>query len=59
MEHILDLFNVKLNTLFSAKLVETEDYKTIYQFLNESLRNQKKISIGTDLKQEYHEAKIK
>ena len=37
-------------------MVESEDSKTIYQFLNESLRNQKKISIGTDLKQEYREA---
>ena len=37
-------------------MVESEDYKTIYQFLNESLRNQKKISIGTDLKHEYQEA---
>lgn len=26
-----------------------------FQFLNESLRNQKKISIGTDLKHEYRE----
>ena len=37
-------------------MVESEDSKTIYQFLNESLRNQKKISIGTDLKHEYREA---
>ena len=37
-------------------MVESEDYKTIYQFLNESLRNQKKIFIGTDLKHEYQEA---
>ena len=52
----LALFDVKLNTLVSVKLVESEDSKTIYQFLNESLRNQKKISIGTDLKHEYREA---
>ncbi|WP_305515158.1 hypothetical protein [Methanobrevibacter sp. V14] len=52
----LALFDVKLNTLVSVKLVESEDSKTIYQFLNESLRNQKKISIGTDLKHEYQEA---
>lgn len=45
-----------MNTLVSVKLVESEDSKTIYQFLNESLRNQKKISIGTDLKHEYREA---
>jgi transposase-like protein len=54
--YILALFDVKLNTLVSIKLVESEDSKTIYQFLNESLRNQKKISIGTDLKHEYREA---
>ena len=52
----LALFDVKLNTLVSVKLVESEDSKTIYQFLNESLRNQKKISIRTDLKHEYREA---
>ena len=40
--YILALFDVKLNTLVSVKLVESEDSKTIYQFLNESLRNQKK-----------------
>ena len=54
--YILALFDVKLNTLVSIKLVDSEDSKTIYQFLNESLRNQKKISIGTDLKHEYREA---
>ena len=54
--YILALFDVKLNTLVSVKLVESEDSKTIYQFLNESLRNQKKISISTDLKHEYREA---
>ena len=54
--YILALFDVKLNTLVSIKLVESEDSKTIYQFLNESLRNQKKIAIGTDLKHEYREA---
>lgn len=54
--YILALLDVKLNTLVSVKSVESEDSKTIYQFLNESLRNQKKISIGTDLKHEYREA---
>ena len=54
--YLLALFDVKLNTLVSVKLVESEDSKTIYQFLNESLRNQKKISIGTDLKHEYRKA---
>ena len=55
-KYILALFYVKLNNLVSTKLVESEDSKTIYQFLNESLRTQKKISIGTDLKHEYREA---
>ena len=54
--YILALFDVKLNTLVSVKLVESEDSTVIYHFLNESLRNQKKISIGTDLKHEYREA---
>ena len=54
--YILALFDVKLNTLVSIKLVDSEDSKTIYQFLNESLRNQEKKSIGTDLKHEYKEA---
>ena len=55
-QYILALFDVKLNTLVSTKLVKSEDSKTIYNFLNESLRNQKKISIGTDLKHEYRES---
>ena len=54
--YILALFDVKLNTIVSIKLVDSEDSKTIYQFLNESLRNQEKKSIGTDLKHEYREA---
>ena len=54
--YLLALFDVKLNTLVSVKLVKSEDSKTIYQFLHESLRNQEKISIGTDLKHEYREA---
>jgi hypothetical protein len=37
-------------------LLESEDSKTIYHFLDDSLRKQKKISIGTDFKQEYGEA---
>ena len=37
-------------------MVKSEDSKTIYNFLKESLINQKKISIGTDLKHEYREA---
>ena len=55
MELHLELFNVKLNTLVSIKLVESKYSKIIYQFLYESLRNQEKISIETDLKHEYWE----
>ena len=40
-QYILALFDVKLNTLVSTKLVKSEDSKTIYNFLNESLHNQK------------------
>lgn len=54
--YLLALFDVKLNTIVSIKLVESEDYETIYQFLDDSLRNQKKISIGTDLKHEYRKS---
>ena len=32
--YILALFDFNLNTLISAKLVESEDSTTIYQFLN-------------------------
>lgn len=54
--YLLALFDVKLNTIVSIKLVESEYSETIYQFLDDSLRNQKKISIGTDLKHEYKES---
>lgn len=54
--YLLALFDVKLNTIVSIKLVESEDSETIYQFLDDSLRNQKKISIGTDLKYEYRKS---
>ena len=54
--YILALFDVKLNTLVSVKLVKSEDSKTIPRFLDESLRNQNKFSIETDLKHEYRKA---
>lgn len=54
--YLLALFDVKLNTIVSIKLVESEDSETIYQFLDDSLRNQKKISIGADLKHEYRKS---
>ena len=37
-------------------LVESEDIETIYKFLDDSLRNQPKICIVSDLKDEYHPA---
>ena len=40
----------------SSNLSNQKILKTIYQFLHESLRNQEKISIGTDLKHECGEA---
>lgn len=38
--------------LFSYELVEKEDKKTIYKFLNQALTNQPKKCITTDLKLE-------
>lgn len=55
-KYILALFDVKQNTLVSVKIVDSEETKVIYNFLRESLRNQKCISIVTDLKREYQKA---
>ena len=52
-KYILTLFDAKLNTVVSIKLVKSEDEKTIYKFLNNALRNQKKHAITSDLKKEY------
>lgn len=52
----LVLFDVKLNSVVSMDLVESEDIGTIYKFLDDSLRNQPKICIVSDLKDEYHPA---
>lgn len=52
--YFLVLFDVKLNSVVSMDLVESEDIGTIYKFLDDSLRNQPKICIVSDLKDEYH-----
>lgn len=54
--YFLVLFDVKLNSVVSMDLVESEDIGTIYKFLDDSLRNQPKICIVSDLKDEYHPA---
>ena len=44
-KYILALFDVKLNTIVSFDLVDSENSKAIYDFINKSTRNQvKKIS---------------
>lgn len=55
-KYTLALFDIKLNTIVSFKLVESEDIKTIKDFLDESLTNQNKKAITTDLKTEYGRA---
>ena len=50
----LVLFDVKLNSVVSMDLKESEDTETIHKFLDDSLRNQPKICIVSDLKEEYH-----
>ena len=52
----LVLFNVKLNSVVSMDLKDSEDIETIRKFLDASLRNQPKICIVSDLKEEYHPA---
>ena len=54
-KYLLALFDVKMNTIVSFDLVESEGSKTIYDFINKSTRNQPKKSITTDLKKEYRE----
>ena len=56
MELYFGIIRREIKYINFRQLVESEDSKTIYQFLNESLRNQKKISIETDLKHEYRES---
>ena len=54
-KYILALFDVKLNTIVSFDLVDSENSKAIYDFINKSTRNQPKKSVTTDLKNEYRE----
>ena len=54
-KYLLALFDVKMNTIVSFDLVESEGSKTIYDFINKSTSNQPKKSITTDLKKEYRE----
>mgnify|MGYP004444892455 CR=1 FL=1 len=54
--YLLTLFDTKSNTIVAIELVESEDYKTVHDFLRKNLANQKKYSIGTDLKREYRKA---
>ena len=55
-KYLLALFDLKLNTIVSRELVDSETVETIYKFLNESLRNKKQKCIITDLKKEYRVA---
>ena len=52
----LVLFDVKLNSVVSMDLKDSEDIETIRKFLDDSLRNQPKICIVFDLKEKYHPA---
>ena len=54
--YFLVLFDVKLNSVVSMDLKDSEDIETIRKFLDASLRNQPKICIVSDLKEEYHPA---
>ena len=54
--YLLDLFYLELNTIVSKELVDSETVDNVYSFLNQSLRNQKKKCIITDLKPEYRVA---
>ena len=55
-KYLLALFDLELNTIVAKELVDSETVETVYNFLNQSLRNQKKNCIITDLKQEYRVA---
>ena len=54
-KYILTLFDIKMNTIINYKIVNSESFKTIYSFLNESTRNQNRKYIITDLKVEYRD----
>ena len=52
----LVLFDVRLNSVVSMDLKDSEDIETIRKFLDDFLCNQPKICILSDLKEEYHPA---
>ena len=52
-KYLLALFDLELNTIVSRELADSETIDNIYNFLNQSLRNQNKKCIITDLKPEY------
>lgn len=55
-KYLLALFDLELNTIVAKELADSETVENVYNFLNQSLRNQKKNCIITDLKQEYRVA---
>ena len=55
-KYLLALFDLELNTIVSRELTDSETIDNIYNFLNQSLRNQNKKCIITDLKPEYRVA---
>ena len=52
-KYLLALFDLKLNTIVSRELADSQSVETVYKFLEKSLRNQNKNCIITDLKNEY------
>ena len=54
--YILALFDLELNTIVAKELVDSETMDTAYNFLNQSMRNQKTKCIITDLKSDYRVA---
>ena len=55
-KYLLALFDLELNTIVAKELVDSETVDNVYDFLSQSLRNQKKNCIITDLKSEYRVA---
>lgn len=55
-KYLLVLFDSKLNIVVSRFLADSESTNIVYDFLNESTRNQKIKCITTDLKLEYRDA---
>ena len=55
-KYLLVLFDSKLNIVVARFLADSESTKTVYKFLQKSLRNQTVKCITTDLKHEYRDA---